>query len=78
MCVSSTNKGKTQIGWVVPIKQRMQIRANANNTPPKGSPYFLPNSNEMIMKSSYLETSKKYSGGMHKTNKQMRKVNPKC
>jgi hypothetical protein len=65
MCVSSTNKGKTQIGWVVPIRQRTQRRANANNTPPKGPPYCVPNSDEMIMKSSYLEASKKYSGDGH-------------
>ncbi len=61
MCVSFANERKTQVGWVVTIGSRMQRKTNANNTP-KRSPYHVPNSNEMTMKSPCLETSEKYSG----------------
>jgi hypothetical protein len=54
-------QGKTQVGWVAIVGWRMQKWINANNTPPKGSPYRLPHSNEMIVKSSCLETFEKYS-----------------
>jgi hypothetical protein len=62
MCVSSTNERKTQVGWVVVVKQRMWKWASANNTPPKGFPYHVLNWNEMTMKSLCLKTSKKYNG----------------
>jgi hypothetical protein len=60
MCISSANEGKTQIRWVIVIRQR--VRRWANNTPPKNSFYHVLGSNEIIMKSSCLEASEKYNG----------------
>ncbi len=62
MCVSSANEGKTQVGWVVAIGWKAWKWASANNTPPKGSPYHVLDSNEMIVKSPCLKTSKIYNG----------------
>jgi hypothetical protein len=65
MCISSTNVGKTQVGWVVVVGQKVQKWANANNTPPNGSPCQVPNSNEMTMRSPCLETFEKYTRDGH-------------
>jgi hypothetical protein len=62
MCISSTNEGKTQVGWAVAVGGRAQKWANVNNTLPKGSPSHVPDSNEMIERSLCLEALKKYSG----------------
>jgi len=35
-------KEKTQVRWVVAVRQRVQIWASVNNTPPKGSPSHVP------------------------------------
>jgi hypothetical protein len=64
MCVSSVNEGKTQVGWIVVIKQQMWKWANANNTPPKRSSCHV-NSNEMTIKSRSLKAFKKYNGNEH-------------
>jgi len=56
MCVSSANEGKTQVRWVVAVKQKVRKWASANNTPSKGSPYHVLDWNEMIMKSLCLKT----------------------
>jgi hypothetical protein len=62
MCVSFANETKTQVKWVAIVRHRVKKWVSANNTPPKGSCYCVPNSNEMIMRSLCLKTSKKYSG----------------
>jgi hypothetical protein len=51
ICLSSANKRKTQVGWVITIRQKMQRWAIANNVLPNGFPYHVPNSDEMIMRS---------------------------
>jgi len=79
MHISFANKGKTQVGWAIIIGWKMWRWANANNILPKGSPYHVPNPNEMAMRSLCLEASKNIvEMGMCKTNEQMEKVNPKC
>jgi len=62
MSASFANEGKTQVGWVATIKQKAQKRDSVNNILPKGSPYCLPNSDEMIMRFSCLKAFDKYSG----------------
>ncbi len=61
MCISSTNEGKTQVGWSITIGWGTQKWVSANNTPPKGSPFHVLDSNEMIVGFPYFETSKKCS-----------------
>jgi hypothetical protein len=65
MCISSTNNEKTQVGWVVEVGQKARRWTNVNNTPLERSPRHVLNSNEMIVRSLCLETSKKYSGDGH-------------
>jgi hypothetical protein len=43
ICISPANKGKTQIGWIIIIGQKMQRWAKTNNVPPNGSPCHEPN-----------------------------------
>ncbi len=38
MSVSFASEGKTQVGWVATIRQKVQKRDSANNTPPKHPP----------------------------------------
>jgi hypothetical protein len=79
MRVSFSNEGKTQVGWVVTIGQKAQRWANINNTPPKGSPCHVPYSDEMTMKSPCLKVFENIMEmGMCKTDKKMRKVDPRC
>jgi hypothetical protein len=59
MCISFTNEGKTQVGWVATVRQKSQRSVNANNTLPKGSPYHVSYLNEMTMKSPCLEAFEK-------------------
>ncbi len=65
MHVSFTNEGKTQVGWVTIIGQKMWKWVNASNTPPKGSPCCVPNLNEMTVKSPCLEVYENYNGNGH-------------
>jgi hypothetical protein len=65
MCVSFTNKGKTQVKYTTVIGEKAWKLISANDTPPKGSPYCVPNSNEMTVKSLCLEAFKKCSGNGH-------------
>jgi len=65
ICVSSTNKGKTQVGWVVVVGQRVQRWARTNNVPPNGSPCCVRDSNKMIMRSLCWEAWEKYNGHGH-------------
>jgi hypothetical protein len=65
MCVSFTNKGKTQVGWAVIVGWKVQKWVSVNNTYPKGFPCHVLDSNEMTMKSLCLEASEKYSGDGH-------------
>jgi hypothetical protein len=55
ICISSINERKTQVRWVIVIGPKAQRWAWANNVLPNGSPYCVPNSNEMIMRSSCQE-----------------------
>jgi len=65
MCVSSSNEGKTQVGWVATIRRKARRWANINNIPPKGCPCHVPYSNEMTMKSPCLKVFEKYNGDGH-------------
>jgi hypothetical protein len=62
MCVSCVDK-KKKVRWA--IRRRMQKKTSANKIFPKGSPYCVLELDEMIMKSSCLVTSEKYSGDGH-------------
>ncbi len=59
MCIPFANEGKTQVKWVVAIGHKWQKRANVINTPCKGSPYYVPNLDEMIVRSSCLKNLQK-------------------
>jgi len=79
MHVSFAIEGKTQVRWATTIGWKMWRWTSANNILPKGSPYHVPNSDEMAVGSLCLEASKNIvEMGMHKTNEQMEKTNPKC
>jgi hypothetical protein len=80
MCISFANEGKTQVGWVAIIGRRTWKWASANNIPPKGSPYCVWDSNEMIMRSHVFRRLQKniVEMGVRKTNEQMGKVDPRC
>ncbi len=42
ICISSINEGKTQVKWVIDIGWKTQKWTQANNSPPNGSPYCVP------------------------------------
>ncbi len=65
MCIPFINEWKTQVKWVVVIRHKGQKWANVNNILCKGSLYYVPDLNEMIVKSPCLKTFKKYSGNGH-------------
>ncbi len=65
MCIPFTNEGKTQVKWVVAIGHKGQKWVNVNNISYKRSPYYVPDLNEMIVRSPCLKTFKKYSGDGH-------------
>ncbi len=78
ICVSSTNEGKTQIHWAFVRGQKVRRWAWANNAPPNGSPYHVPNCDEMTMRSPCQETwENTMEMGVHKIVKQMKKIDPK-
>jgi hypothetical protein len=60
ICTSLVNEGKTQVGWVVAVRQRMQICVKTNNVTLKRSPYHKLNSDKIIMRSLCREAYKKY------------------
>jgi hypothetical protein len=62
MYISLANEGKIQVGWVNVVGRKVWWWANVNNIPPKGSFYHVLNLDEMIVRSSCLEVSEKYSG----------------
>jgi len=51
ICTSLVNEGKTQVGWVVVVRRKVQICDKTNNVPFKRSPYHKLNSYKMIMRS---------------------------
>ncbi len=61
MCVSSTNERKTQIGWATTLQQKTWKWISVNDTPSKRSPCYVPNSNEMTIKSLCLKAFAKYN-----------------
>jgi hypothetical protein len=76
ICVSSTNKGKTQVGWATTIGWRARRWTRTNNVFPNGSLYCVPDSNKMTTKSPCQEAWKKIVGmGVHKIVEWMRNVN---
>ncbi len=60
ICVSSAKEGKTQVGWVVVVRRRVQRWARTNNVPPNRSRCYVFNSNKMTMKSPWKKTWEKY------------------
>jgi hypothetical protein len=61
MHVSFANEIKTQVRWATTVGWKVQKWASANNTCPKGSPYHVPNLDQMTVKSLCLEASEKYN-----------------
>ncbi len=53
---------KALIWWVVIVRQKAQRWTKINNTFPNGSPYHVPNFNEMTMRSPCWEAWGKYNG----------------
>jgi hypothetical protein len=75
ICVSPTNEGKTQIWWATIIGQKVWKWTWANNAPPDGSPYHVPNCNKMTMRSPCQWTWKKYMiMGVNRIVKLMKKI----
>jgi len=61
ICVSSTNKKKTQVRWVVVIRRLAQGWTKGNNALPNWSSCCIFDSNKMSMKSPNQEAWEKYN-----------------
>ncbi len=62
ICESLVSEGKTQVKWVVVVGQIVRWCIKVNNVLPKGSPYHVWNSINMIMR---FHAYKKYNGDGH-------------
>jgi hypothetical protein len=72
ICVSSSKKMKTQVGWVIVVRWRAWRWTKANNTPPNGSPYHVPTPTKWLWDPHVGKFEKNIVGvGVRKIVKQM-------